>query len=104
MLAAILTTIAIGVLLRGAVVLIWSAAQQHPLQALNFSNPSIALIGGARAFQTKRGPAHRYCLRRARSSQTRSSCSRLPNKPHGRIANTISSTRNGTTSESSGSI
>jgi branched-chain amino acid transport system permease protein len=47
-LAAILTTIAIGILLRGVVVLIWSAAQQHPLQALKFSNPSIALIGGAR--------------------------------------------------------
>ncbi len=47
-LAAILTTIAIGVLLRGAVVLIWSGAEQHPLQALNFSNPSIVLIGGAR--------------------------------------------------------
>jgi branched-chain amino acid transport system permease protein len=47
-LAAILTTIAIGVLIRGFVVLIWSAAQQHPLQTLNFSNPSIALFGGAR--------------------------------------------------------
>jgi branched-chain amino acid transport system permease protein len=47
-LAAILTTIAIGILLRGAIVLIWSAAQQHPLQALKFSNPSIELIGGAR--------------------------------------------------------
>ena len=47
-LAAILTTIAIGVLIRGFVVLIWSAAQQHPLQTLNFSNPSIVLFGGAR--------------------------------------------------------
>jgi branched-chain amino acid transport system permease protein len=47
-LAAILTTIAIGILLRGVIVLIWSAAQQHPLQALKFSNPSIELIGGAR--------------------------------------------------------
>jgi branched-chain amino acid transport system permease protein len=47
-LAAILTTIAIGVLIRGFVVLIWSAAQQHPLQTLNFSNPSIAVFGGAR--------------------------------------------------------
>src|SRR5712692_776781 len=47
-LAAILTTIAIGILLRGLIVLIWSAAQQHPLQALRFSNPSIELIGGAR--------------------------------------------------------
>jgi branched-chain amino acid transport system permease protein len=47
-LAAILTTIAIGILLRGLVVLIWSAAQQHPLQALRLSNPPIELIGGAR--------------------------------------------------------
>ena len=47
-LAAILTTIAIGILLRGLIVLIWSAAQQHPLQALKFSNPSIEVIGGAR--------------------------------------------------------
>ena len=47
-LAAILTTIAIGILLRGLIVLIWSAAQQHPLQALRFSNPSIELVGGAR--------------------------------------------------------
>jgi branched-chain amino acid transport system permease protein len=47
-LAAILTTIAIGILLRGLVVLIWSAAQQHPLQVLRLSNPPIELIGGAR--------------------------------------------------------
>jgi branched-chain amino acid transport system permease protein len=47
-LAAILTTIAIGILLRGLIVLIWSAAQQHPLQALRFTNPSIELMGGAR--------------------------------------------------------
>jgi len=47
-LAAILTTIAIGILLRGLIVLIWSAAQQHPLEALGFSNPSIELIAGAR--------------------------------------------------------
>jgi branched-chain amino acid transport system permease protein len=47
-LAAILTTIAIGILLRGLVVLIWSAAQQHPLQRLHLSNPSIELVAGAR--------------------------------------------------------
>jgi branched-chain amino acid transport system permease protein len=47
-LAAILTTIAIGILLRGLVVLIWSAAEQHPLEALRFTNPSIELVGGAR--------------------------------------------------------
>ncbi len=47
-LAAILTTIAIGILLRGLVVLIWSAAEQHPLEALRVTNPSIELVGGAR--------------------------------------------------------
>jgi branched-chain amino acid transport system permease protein len=47
-LAAILATVAIGVLLRGLIVLIWSAAQQHPLQTLGYSNPSIELPGGAR--------------------------------------------------------
>ena len=38
-LAAILTTIALGILLRGLIVLIWSAAQQHPLQALASPTP-----------------------------------------------------------------
>src|SRR5262249_54005010 len=37
-----------------------------------------------------------------RHLQTRSSCSRLPNSPQGRIARTIKSTTNGTTSERSG--
>jgi branched-chain amino acid transport system permease protein len=48
MLAAILTTVALGIFLRGLVVLIWSAAQQHPLEALGLSNPPIELVGGAR--------------------------------------------------------
>ena len=47
-LAAVITTVALGILLRGVIVLIWSAAQQHPRQALGFSNPAIELIGGAR--------------------------------------------------------
>ena len=47
-LAAVITTVALGILLRGAIVLIWSAAQQHPRQVLGFSNPAIELIGGAR--------------------------------------------------------
>jgi branched-chain amino acid transport system permease protein len=47
-LAAILTTVAIGILLRGTIVLVWSATQQHPLQALGFVNRSIELAGGAR--------------------------------------------------------
>jgi branched-chain amino acid transport system permease protein len=47
-LAASRTPMASGFLLRGLIVLIWSAAQQHPLEALHFSNPSIGLFGGAR--------------------------------------------------------
>ena len=46
-LAAILATVALGILIRGGVVLIWSAQQQYPAQALGVSNPSLLLIGGA---------------------------------------------------------
>ena len=50
---AVVMSLTIGVLvyvllMRGLIVLIWSAAQQRPLEALGFSNPSIELIGGAR--------------------------------------------------------
>src|SRR3954463_6185741 len=47
-LAAVLTTIALGILLRGMMVLIWSAQQQYPAQALRLANPGIELFGGAR--------------------------------------------------------
>ena len=47
-LAAILTTVALGILIRGLVVLIWSAQQQYPAQALGVPNPSLLLFGGAR--------------------------------------------------------
>ena len=47
-LAAMLTTVALGILLRGLVVLIWSAQQQYPAQALGVPNPSLVLSGGAR--------------------------------------------------------
>jgi branched-chain amino acid transport system permease protein len=47
-LAAVLTTIALGILLRGMMVLIWSAQQQYPAQALQLANPGIELFGGAR--------------------------------------------------------
>jgi branched-chain amino acid transport system permease protein len=47
-LAAVLTTIALGILLRGLVVVIWSAQQQYPGQALGLANPAIQLPGGAR--------------------------------------------------------
>src|SRR5262249_8343984 len=40
-LAAVLTTVALGILLRGLVILIWSAQQQYPAPSLGFSNPAI---------------------------------------------------------------
>lgn len=46
-LAAVLTTIALGILLRGAMVLAFGAQEQHPLQMLGFQNVSIE-IGSAR--------------------------------------------------------
>jgi branched-chain amino acid transport system permease protein len=47
-LAAVLTTIALGILLRGLIVLIWSAQQQYPLKVLGGVNSAVALPGGAR--------------------------------------------------------
>ncbi len=47
-LAAVLATVALGILIRGAVVLVWSAQQQYPAQALSIGNPPIALPGDAR--------------------------------------------------------
>jgi len=47
-LAAILATVALGILIRGVVVIIWSAQQQYPAQALGVPNLSLALIGNAR--------------------------------------------------------
>jgi len=46
-LAAVLTTIALGILLRGGMILIWGAQEQHPLRVLGLSNPPIAM-GSAR--------------------------------------------------------
>jgi branched-chain amino acid transport system permease protein len=46
-LAAVLATVALGILLRGVVVLVWSAQQQYPMQALGWTNVSIP-IGDAR--------------------------------------------------------
>jgi branched-chain amino acid transport system permease protein len=46
-LAAVLTTIALGILLRGAMVLVFGAQEQHPLPLLGFENAPIA-IGDAR--------------------------------------------------------
>lgn len=47
-LAAVLTTIALGIMLRGAMSLVYSAQQQYPLTELGLSNPPIQLWGGAR--------------------------------------------------------
>jgi branched-chain amino acid transport system permease protein len=47
-LAAVLSTVALGILLRGVVVLVWSAQQQYPAQSLAIQNVAIALPGGAR--------------------------------------------------------
>jgi branched-chain amino acid transport system permease protein len=47
-LAAVLATVALGILLRGVVVLVWSAQQQYPARALDIVNVAIALPGGAR--------------------------------------------------------
>jgi branched-chain amino acid transport system permease protein len=44
-LAAILTTVALGILVRGIVVLVWSSQQQYPAQALGIANPSFTLPG-----------------------------------------------------------
>lgn len=47
-LAAVLSTVALGVLIRGIAVIFWSAQQQYPAQVLGLSNPPIVLPGGAR--------------------------------------------------------
>jgi branched-chain amino acid transport system permease protein len=47
-LAAVLATVALGVFLRGLVVLVWSAQQQYPAKSLGFVNAAIELPGGAR--------------------------------------------------------
>ena len=47
-LAAVLTTIAIGILIRGMVVLIWSPQPQYPARLLGLENPSLAIFGDAR--------------------------------------------------------
>src|SRR3954469_17463576 len=47
-LAAVLATIALGILLRGLVVLVWTAQQLYPATGLGWTNPPIVLPGGAR--------------------------------------------------------
>src|SRR5256885_15090098 len=47
-LAAVLATIALGILVRGLTVLVWSTQEQHPLNVLGWPNASIAIRGNAR--------------------------------------------------------
>jgi len=47
-LAAVLTTVALGIFLRGLIVLVWSAQQQYPARDLGLSNPSLEILPGAR--------------------------------------------------------
>ena len=47
-LAAVLATIALGVLLRGAMILVFGTQTQYPLQSLGWANASIALGSSAR--------------------------------------------------------
>ena len=47
-LAAVLTTVALGILLRGLMIVVWSAQQQYPAETLALANPPLALPGGAR--------------------------------------------------------
>ena len=53
-LAAILTTIAIGILLRGLIVLIWSAQQQYPAAGARLDQPVDRAIGGRAHFGVRR--------------------------------------------------
>jgi branched-chain amino acid transport system permease protein len=47
-LAAVLTTVALSVLLKGMIVIFWSAQQFYPAQTLGLPTSSLALPGGAR--------------------------------------------------------
>jgi branched-chain amino acid transport system permease protein len=47
-LAAVLATIALGILLRGAMILIFGTQTRHPLEELGWTNASIAVGGDAR--------------------------------------------------------
>jgi branched-chain amino acid transport system permease protein len=47
-LAAVLVTIALGILVRGLTVLFWSTQEQHPLNILGWSNRSLAVGESAR--------------------------------------------------------
>jgi len=48
LLAAVLVTIALGILVRGLTVLVWSTQERHPLHVLGWPNPSLAVGESAR--------------------------------------------------------
>jgi branched-chain amino acid transport system permease protein len=47
-LAAVLATIALGIFLRGAMVMIWSAQEQHPIRLLGWTNSAVSIGETAR--------------------------------------------------------
>ena len=47
-LAAVLATIALGILVRGLTVLVWSTQERHPLNVLGWPNPSLPIGDSAR--------------------------------------------------------
>ena len=47
-LAAVLTTVALGILRRGVILLIWGATPKHPREMLGWENPVLILPGDAR--------------------------------------------------------
>lgn len=47
-LAAVLCTIALGVMVRGVMTLIWSAQVRHPIETLGWTNASISVYGDAK--------------------------------------------------------
>ena len=73
-LAAVLTTVALGILLRGVMVLVWSAQQQYPAQPLGIANCAHR-AAGRRAHLALRGAAGADDGRRLRRAASRSCAS-----------------------------
>ena len=80
-LAAVLTTVALGILLRGVMVLVWSAQQQYPAQALGVANivdraagrrAHLVVLGAARADDGDR--LRRRCWHSCASAAGASAC------------------------------
>ena len=87
-LAAVLTTVALGILLRGVMVLVWSAQQQYPAQALGFvqlldraagRRPHLALRGAAGRLRRPWSTA--LCLPSCASAAGACACARPGQNP-----------------------